>query len=231
MQPFQLSFSACLEVDFQGSRVTSDGGLILVRELDERLGLGELIEPHLTDPRRGQNTRFPLADLLRQPFYSRLAGYEAPAPADRLGEDPAAWRGSDLPVADVRDRDADCVRKLPRLGANQLRTHRQSRSTAPATGTSSPPAITRRCCSTASGTVGGPSCGPATCTALILNSVGPRGLDPGKLVQLSQALIHRGGAEDRESAQRRIKQVFSAFPLRSLRLGGEQSVRSEVEPR
>ena len=38
-QPFQLSFTASLKVGFQGSRVTSDGGLILVRELDERLGL------------------------------------------------------------------------------------------------------------------------------------------------------------------------------------------------
>jgi hypothetical protein len=51
-QPFRLSFNASLKVDFQGSRVTSDGGLILVRELDERLGLGELIERHLTDSRR-----------------------------------------------------------------------------------------------------------------------------------------------------------------------------------
>ncbi len=40
-QPFQLSFNASLKIDFQGSRVTSDGGLILVRELDERLGFGE----------------------------------------------------------------------------------------------------------------------------------------------------------------------------------------------
>ena len=39
-KPFQLSFKAWLKVDFQGSRVTSDGGLILVRELDERLGFG-----------------------------------------------------------------------------------------------------------------------------------------------------------------------------------------------
>ena len=38
-QPFQLSFNPSLKVDFQGSRVTSDGGLLLVRELDERLGL------------------------------------------------------------------------------------------------------------------------------------------------------------------------------------------------
>ncbi len=39
-QPLQLSFNKFLRVDFQGSRVTSDGGLILVRELDERLGMG-----------------------------------------------------------------------------------------------------------------------------------------------------------------------------------------------
>ena len=52
-QPFQLSFNTSLKVDFQGSRVTSDGGLILVRELDERLGFGALIEQHLTDSRRG----------------------------------------------------------------------------------------------------------------------------------------------------------------------------------
>lgn len=46
-QPFQLSFNASLKVDFQGSRVTSDSGMILVRELDERLGFGELMEHHL----------------------------------------------------------------------------------------------------------------------------------------------------------------------------------------
>ena len=56
-------------------RVTSDGGLFLVRELDERLGFEELIQ-HLADSRRGRNTQFPFADLLRQPMYSRLAGYE-----------------------------------------------------------------------------------------------------------------------------------------------------------
>jgi hypothetical protein len=64
--PFQLSFNASLKIDFQGSRVTSDGGLILVRELDERLGFGELIQQHLTDSRRCKNTQFPFADLLRQ---------------------------------------------------------------------------------------------------------------------------------------------------------------------
>ena len=65
-KPFQLSFNGSLKVDFQGSHVTSDGGLILVRELDERLGLGELIDEHLSDSRQGTNKQFTLADLLRQ---------------------------------------------------------------------------------------------------------------------------------------------------------------------
>ena len=86
-QPFQLSFNSSLKVEFQGSRVTSDGGLILVRELDERLGFSELIEQHLIDS-RGKNTQLPLADLLRQSVYSRLAGYEDMNDAERVSQDP-----------------------------------------------------------------------------------------------------------------------------------------------
>jgi hypothetical protein len=87
-QPFQLSFNGLLKIDFQGSRVTSDGGLILVRELDERLGFGGLVAQHLTDSRRGRNTQLPLADLLRQSVYSRIAGYEDVNDAERLSQDP-----------------------------------------------------------------------------------------------------------------------------------------------
>ena len=65
-RPFQLSFNSSLKVDFQGSRVTSDGGLVLVHELDERLGLSELMDRHLSDSRQGKNIQLPLADLLRQ---------------------------------------------------------------------------------------------------------------------------------------------------------------------
>jgi hypothetical protein len=87
-QPFQLSFNGFVKLDFQGSRVTSDGGLLLVRELDERLGLGKLIEEHLTDSRQGTNKKFPLADLVRQSIYSRLAGYEDLNDAVRVSADP-----------------------------------------------------------------------------------------------------------------------------------------------
>ena len=60
--------------------------MILVRELDERLGLSELNVAHLSDSRRGKNIQ--LADLLRQSIYSRLAGYEDVNDAERLSQDP-----------------------------------------------------------------------------------------------------------------------------------------------
>ena len=61
---------------------------MLPRELDERLGLSALIERHLSDPRTGRNFQFPLADLVRQSIYSRLAGYEDTNDAERLAQDP-----------------------------------------------------------------------------------------------------------------------------------------------
>jgi hypothetical protein len=87
-EPFQFTFNGFLKVAFQGSQVTSDAGLILVRELDERLGLDGSIAGHLSDSRQGLNTQFPLPDLLRQSVYSRLAGYEDLNDAQRLSTDP-----------------------------------------------------------------------------------------------------------------------------------------------
>jgi hypothetical protein len=42
--------------------VTSDGGLILVRELDARRGLEKFIEEQLSDSRQGLNKQFTLAE-------------------------------------------------------------------------------------------------------------------------------------------------------------------------
>ena len=86
--PVRLSFNPQLRVEFRGAKVTSVGGLLLPRELDERLGLSALIERHLTDPRTGRNRQFPLAGLFRQCVYGRLAGYEDTNDAERLVADP-----------------------------------------------------------------------------------------------------------------------------------------------
>jgi predicted ribosome quality control (RQC) complex YloA/Tae2 family protein len=94
---------------------TSDGGLILVRELDERLGLGDLIAEHLSDARRGKNTQLPLADLFRQSLYSRMAGYEDVNDAERLSQDPAfrligsekVWDRGVPPAKKCKSRDQE----------------------------------------------------------------------------------------------------------------------------
>ena len=57
-----------------------------MRELDERLGFSDLITQHLTDSRK--NTQLPLADLLRQSIYSRMAGHEDGNDTERLAQDP-----------------------------------------------------------------------------------------------------------------------------------------------
>jgi hypothetical protein len=66
-----------------------NAGLLLIRELDEHLGLSQLISDNLTDARHGKNTQLPPPDhLLRQSIYSRLAGYEDLNDAERLSQDP-----------------------------------------------------------------------------------------------------------------------------------------------
>ena len=71
-QPFQLSFNRFLRVDFQGSRVTSDGGLLLVRELadefaaafgQDRRTAGEARAVLLAFANRGA----PASEAVRQP--------------------------------------------------------------------------------------------------------------------------------------------------------------------
>ena len=137
-KPFQLSFNSSLKVDFQGSRVTSDSGLLLVRELDERLGFGELIEQHLADG-RGNNIQLPLTDLMRQSVYkstgwlrgSQRCGAPLPGPGiptHRLRQNLGARRSFNLALAIVRDGTADATRKPCRPASAQSGTNRQGGS-------------------------------------------------------------------------------------------------------
>jgi hypothetical protein len=103
--PFQLLFNASLKVDFQGSRVTSDGGLILVRELDERLGLEKFIEEHLSDSRQGFDEQFTLSEStaavgvhplggLRGYQRRRTTGSRSDVPIDQFAEGLGPGRGA-----------------------------------------------------------------------------------------------------------------------------------------
>jgi hypothetical protein len=85
---FRVGFDRRLKLEFHGGQISSDGGLLTYRELDEVLGLSELAGETLSEVRRGKNTRDLLTGLLRQSVYGRLAGYEDVNDAERLCRDP-----------------------------------------------------------------------------------------------------------------------------------------------
>src|SRR3954449_13163487 len=84
-----LAFDRRVRLDFHGTKVTSDGGLLACRELDDFLGLGETAGDVLTDTRTGADGRHTLLGEFRQSVFGRLAGYEDANDADRLAHDPA----------------------------------------------------------------------------------------------------------------------------------------------
>ena len=85
----RLDFDRRLLLQFCGSTITSDAGLLAYRELDDTLRLTDTGVKMLADARTGKNGRHRLAGLLRQSVFGRLAGYEDVNDAERLSHDPA----------------------------------------------------------------------------------------------------------------------------------------------
>ena len=118
----RVDFDRRVRLEFRGAQLSSDGGLLVMRELDDALGLSNLASAALRDSRPGKNTVHRLDGLFRQSVFGRLAGYEDVNDADRLALDPvmrqvvggrAVDAASGLGLADgtVRDRDAGLARE------------------------------------------------------------------------------------------------------------------------
>src|SRR5262245_55155577 len=117
--PLRVGFDRRIKLEFHGSTVTSDAGLLAYRELDDALELTSTATCGLLDTRTGQNTRHTLTALLRQSIYSRLAGYEDVNDAERLCLDPAMRA---VVGGRARDVQAASTSEMARFEAETLST-------------------------------------------------------------------------------------------------------------
>ena len=161
----RVDFDRRLKLEFHGSKITSDAGLLAYRELDEVLCLTDLAGAALSDVRRGKNRRHLLTGLLRQSVHGRLAGYEDVNDAERLSRDPAMRT-----IVDRRGLDRHAA-STSRMGRFESPTHGDwegraaPRATRPTTGISAAAAIIRSSVSTSSATWNGVYRAPAISTA------------------------------------------------------------------
>jgi len=122
-----VDFDRRLKLEFHGSKVTSDAGLLPYRELDDAVGLTEIAGDVLTDTRRGKNGRHGLVGQFRQSVFGRLGGYDDVNDADRLSLDPVMrWI--------VRCRPFPLVRHGGDGHAHGRSIARKARSTRPGSG-------------------------------------------------------------------------------------------------
>ncbi|MEW6118894.1 MAG: IS1380 family transposase [Pseudomonadota bacterium] len=77
-----------IEADFTGGAIGSDGGIMLVRQVDRKIGLSAAVATALSDPRDPERIRHPLRDLVAQRLYGLCCGYEDLNDHDRLRFDP-----------------------------------------------------------------------------------------------------------------------------------------------
>ena len=82
-------FNPAILIDFQGAKITSDTGFLLLREIDERFGILSPIESELEDTRSWVHSNHTQLQMVRQRVYQIAAGYEDCNDADFLRIDPA----------------------------------------------------------------------------------------------------------------------------------------------
>lgn len=77
-----------VEAAFEGGDVSSDGGVLLLRKLERRLGLLEAVAQVLADPRDPDRVTHAMSDMLKQRVFGLCLGYEDLNDHARLRADP-----------------------------------------------------------------------------------------------------------------------------------------------
>lgn len=65
-----------IEANFEGGALSSDGGLLLLRQVDQRIGLSKAVASALHDPRNQDMIVHEMRDLVAQRLYALCCGYE-----------------------------------------------------------------------------------------------------------------------------------------------------------
>ena len=77
-----------IEVKFDGGLLSSDGGILALREIEQRLRVSDRLAACLVDPRNPELITHSLADIIRFRLMMISAGYEDGNDADSLRSDP-----------------------------------------------------------------------------------------------------------------------------------------------
>ena len=85
----RVDFDSRVRLEFKGAQISSDGGLLLMRQLDDALGLSAIAGSELRGNRPGRNKVRPPEGMFRQAVFSRLAGCEDVNDAGHPAHDPA----------------------------------------------------------------------------------------------------------------------------------------------
>lgn len=83
------SFSKKLTINFDGGNITSDGGMLLLSRIDQKLGVSDLVSDAITDQRTPSKITHSLSHLVKQKIYQLASGYEDDNDANILRIDPA----------------------------------------------------------------------------------------------------------------------------------------------
>jgi hypothetical protein len=75
-------------LDFDGGRLSSDAGVVLLKDIDAQLGLTRNLAAVLSDPRDPRRINFTLEDLIKQRVFQIAAGYEDANDSNTLRDDP-----------------------------------------------------------------------------------------------------------------------------------------------
>src|SRR5947209_14146429 len=86
--PFEAHFSRQVMGRFDGSQLTTDGGRLLLRQADRKIGLLQRVTACFTDHRRRERVEHELHRMLAQRIYGLALGYEDLNDHEQLRQDP-----------------------------------------------------------------------------------------------------------------------------------------------